>query len=126
MNKKLMINTSLVRKESEFRTKSCVLEKAIAVPHAEFENLKSHPLRDNDLIAENIDLMYCDSGDIYHCLLVYDEEQGDGLMIESEGTAYARYAQYMPKVFFAVSLISLALPRPKYPLLALDKRLPIV
>ncbi len=97
MNKKLMINTSLVRKESEFRTKSCVLEKAIAVPHAEFENLKSHPLRDNDLIAENADMMYCDSGDIYHCLLVYDEEQGDGLMIESEGTAYARYAQYIPR-----------------------------
>ena len=95
MNKKLMINTSLVRKESEFRTKSCVLEKAIAVPHAEFENLKSHPLRDNDLIAENADMMYCDSDDNYHCLLIYDEEKGDGLLIESEGAAYARYAQYI-------------------------------
>lgn len=94
---KLMINTALLRKESEFRTKSCVVEKAIAVSYGEFEYLKSHPLRDNDLIAENADLMYCDSDDNYHCLLIYDEEKGDGLLIESEGTSYARYAQYIPR-----------------------------
>ncbi len=96
MNKKLVLNALLVRKESEFRTKSCVVEKAITVNHAEFENLKNHPLRDNVLIAENAEMMYCDNDDIYHCLLIYDEENGDGLLIESEGTAYARYAQYIP------------------------------
>ena len=96
MNEKLIINTNLLRKESEFRTKSCVVEKAIAVSHAEFENLKRHPLQDNNLIAENTDLMYCDSDDIYHCLLIYDEEQGDGLLVEAEGSSYARYAQYIP------------------------------
>ncbi len=96
MNNKLKLNVSLMRKESEFRTKSCLVEKAIAVSHDEFEYLKNHPLRDNKLIAENADLMYCDSDDIYHCLLIYDKEQGDGLLIESEGTAYARYAQYIP------------------------------
>lgn len=97
MNNKLKINASLVRKESEFRTKSCVVEKAIAVNHAEFENLKNHPLRDNVMIAENAEMMYCDSDDIYHCLLIYDEKNGDGLLIESEGTAYARYSQYIPR-----------------------------
>ncbi len=97
MNEKLKINTMLLRKESEFRTKSCVVEKAIAVSHGEFEYLKSHPLRDNTLIAENAEMMYCDSDDNYHCLLIYDEEKGDGLLIESEGAAYARYAQYIPR-----------------------------
>ena len=97
MNKKLMINAALLRKESEFRTKSCVVEKAIAVSHDEFEYLKRHPLRDNDLIADNTDLMYCDSDDNYHCLLIYDKEQGDGMLIESEGASYARYAQYIPR-----------------------------
>ena len=96
MNEKLIINANLIRKESEFRTKSCVVEKAIAVSHDAFENLKRHPLRDNRLIAENADLMYCDNDDNYHCLLIYDEKQGDGLLIESEGMAYARYAQYIP------------------------------
>ena len=73
-----------------------MVEKAIAVSNAEFENLKRHPLCDNKLIAENVDLMYCDGDNNYHCLLVYDEEQGDGLIIESEGTSYARYSQYIP------------------------------
>ncbi len=95
MNKKLMINANLLRKESEFRTKSCVVEKTIAVSHAEFDVLKRHPLRDNVLIAENVDLMYCDKDGNYHCLLVYDSQDGDGLLIESEGASYARYAQYI-------------------------------
>ena len=51
MNDKLMINAALLRKESEFRTKSCVVEKAIAVSHAEFKNLKRNPLQDYKLIA---------------------------------------------------------------------------
>lgn len=97
MKEKLIINTNLIRKESEFRTKSCVVEKAIVISNAEFENLKRHPLCDNRLIAENVDLMYCDRNDDYHCLLIYDEEQGDGLLIKSEGAAYARYSQYIPR-----------------------------
>lgn len=96
MNEKLIINTNLLRKESEFRTRPCVVEKAIAVSHAEFDNLKSHPLRDNDLITEHSEMMFCDGNGIYHCLLIYDKENGDGLLIESEGSSYARYAQYIP------------------------------
>ena len=45
MNNKLVINTNLLRKESEFKTRTCVVEKAIAVPHSEFENLKRHNAR---------------------------------------------------------------------------------
>lgn len=85
MNEKLIINANLIRKESEFRTKSCVVEKAIAVSHDAFENLKRHPLRDHRLIAEYADLMYCDNDNNYHCLLIYDKENDDGLLIEAEG-----------------------------------------
>ena len=96
MNGKLIINTNLLRKEPEYRTNSCVVEKAAAVSHAGFESLKRHPLQDNYLIEANADLMRCDSDNNYHCLLIYDEEQGDGMLIESEGAAYARYSQYVP------------------------------
>ncbi len=95
MNEKLMIHANLLRKESEFRTQKCIVEKAIAISHADFDELKRHPLRDNALISKNVDLMYCDKDDNYHCLLVYDSQDGDGLLIESEGTSYARYAQYI-------------------------------
>ena len=96
MNEKLVINTNLLRKESEFKTKACVVEKAIVVPHSEFDDLKRNPLQDNDLIADNVDLMFCDSDDNYHCLLIYDEEYGDGLVADSEGFNYLRYAGYIP------------------------------
>lgn len=84
MNEKLVINANLLRKEPGFGTRVCVVEKAEAVTHDKFERLKRHPMQDNDLIAENIDLMFCDINNEYHCLLIYDEDQGDGLLIESE------------------------------------------
>ena len=71
MNNKLVINTNLLRKESEFRTNACIVEKAIAVSHSEFESLKRNPLQYNDLIADDVDLMYCDSDDNYHLSLIH-------------------------------------------------------
>ena len=58
MNEKLVINANLLRKETEFCTRVCVVEKAEAVTHEKFERLKRHPMQDNDLIAENTDLMH--------------------------------------------------------------------
>ena len=49
----------------------------------------------NDLICENLISMWYGIG-VHHCLLIYDKQQGDGLIIESEGAPYARYAQYIP------------------------------
>ena len=65
MNEKLIINTNLLHKESEFRPKKCIVEKSIEISHAEFDELKRHPLRDNALISENVDLMYCDKDGDY-------------------------------------------------------------
>ena len=94
---KLTINTSLLRKEPAFEVRSCVVEKAIGISHKEFEHLRTHALEDNDIIARNKDNMWFGADDKYHCLLVYDNEQGDGMLIESEGYSYARYAQYIPQ-----------------------------
>lgn len=92
MNEKLVINTNLFRKESEFKTYTCVVEKAVPVPTEEFERLKHAPMCNNHLISENLNSMWYGNG-AHHCLLIYDKEQGDGLLIESEG---ADYAQYIP------------------------------
>lgn len=94
---KLTINTSLLRKEPALEVVPCVVEKAVGVSHAEFENLRRNTLKDNDLIARNKGNMWFGTDDRYHCLLVYDKEQGDGLLVESEGYDYARYAQYIPQ-----------------------------
>ncbi len=39
--------------------------------------------------------MYHD-GDFCHCILAVDKLNGDGLLIEADGSSYARYSQYIP------------------------------
>ena len=47
MNNKYIIDANLLRKESEFKTQICVVEKTVAISYAEFDELKNHPLHDN-------------------------------------------------------------------------------
>ncbi len=95
---KLVLNTSLERKPTELAVKGCIIEKAIPVSHRKFEAITKAPLRDEPLIAENKDIMYFDSKyNMYHCILIYDRDFGDGIVVESEGSDYARYAQYVPQ-----------------------------
>lgn len=53
-------------------------------------------MHDNPYIAENRDLMYTDSNDVAHCLLLVDYDSGDGILVESEGSNYARKSQFIP------------------------------
>lgn len=93
---KLVINTNLCRKVSDFRTKPHVVEKAFSLSADEFACLKNNLLRDNELISKNKDLMYIDDNEIRHCLLFYDNDNGDGILVDSSGYDYARYSQYIP------------------------------
>lgn len=93
---KLVIHARLVRKEPDFTPTACIVEHIIPLSQEEFFNLRNNPLQDNKMIEKYHDDMYCDSDGIRHCILVYDEKQGDGLLIDSQGSDYARYAQYIP------------------------------
>ena len=95
MNDKLTINTTLLRKESCYEPKPCVVERVVEMSAGAFAKLISKPLDDHYLIKKNSDLMFSD-GDVYHCILAVDKLNGDGLLIEAEGSGYARYSQYIP------------------------------
>ena len=41
-------------------------------------------------------VIYIDSNDTAHCLLMVDSDSGDGILIESEGSNYARKSQFIP------------------------------
>lgn len=95
---KLVLNVKLEFKATDFDHKACVIEKAIPVSHQKFMSIVNTPLSDEPIIAENRDSMYFDSkDDLYHCLLIYDKDYGDGIVVNSEGSNYARYAQYVPQ-----------------------------
>ena len=40
--------------------------------------------------------MYQDKNGVSHCLLVLGEGQDDGILVESEGSFYARYSAFVP------------------------------
>ena len=94
--KKLKFNSMLNHKQSDYKTHEIIVEKVITLYGRSFSELKDHPLRDDPYIAENHDLMYIDSDDVAHCLLMVDYDSGDGILVESEGSSYARKSQFIP------------------------------
>ena len=95
MNDKLTINTTLLRKESCYEPKPCIVERVVEMSAGAFAKLISKALDNHYLIKKNTDLMYKDN-EFYHCILAVDKLNGDGLLIEAEGSGYARYSQYIP------------------------------
>ena len=94
--KKLKFSSTLNHKQSDYKTREVIVEKVITLYGKSFSELKDHPLRDEPHIAENRDLMYIDSDDVAHCLLMVDSDSGDGILVESEGSNYARKSQFIP------------------------------
>ena len=93
--KKLKFNSTLNHKQSDYQTREMIVEKVITLYGKSFSELKNHPLSDNPYIAQNRDLMYIDSNDTAHCLLMFDYDSGDGILVESEGSNYARKSQFI-------------------------------
>ena len=94
--KKLKFNSTLNHKQSDYKTREIIVEKVITLYGRSFSELRDHPLRDDPYIAQNRDLMYIDSNDVAHCLLMVDYDSGDGILVESEGSNYARKSQFIP------------------------------
>ena len=57
----------------------------------------TNPLRDHPAVAANKDYMYSESG-VMHCLLAMERGGSDGLLIESEGYDFPRYAAFVPGI----------------------------
>ncbi len=93
--KKLKFNSTLNHKQSDYKTREIIVEKVITLYGRSFSELKDHPLRDDPHIAENRDLMYIDDNDTAHCLLMVGYDSGDGILVESEGSSYARKSQFL-------------------------------
>lgn len=72
-----------------------VIEKTIELEKAEFENFANDLFADKDFIKENVELMHVDKNGIRHCILVKARGETGGILVESEGYEYARYAAYL-------------------------------
>lgn len=84
-------------RKPDFQFRDFVIEKNIHLSAQQFEQLLQKPLADQPFLSDNVDLMWVDDNGVYHCLLVTGEGHSDGLLVESEGYSYARYAAYVPE-----------------------------
>jgi len=74
-----------------------VIEKVVVIDKNLFECFIHDPLNDYDFIKENIEHMYCDHDEVFHCIYVTSELHDFGVLVESEGYSYGRYTAYLPK-----------------------------
>ncbi len=95
MADKLILNANLICKADRFVPKKCTVEKVIEVSDSEFRTFTENPMKRNYYLPKYKDLMgYYD--DSYHGVLFVNMDNGDGLLVNSEGYDYARYSQYIP------------------------------
>lgn len=73
-----------------------IVEKTIVLESDVFEGFIREPLNDYDYIKEHLELMYCDKEGTFHCLLVTSDKHDFGILVESEGYHYTRYAAFIP------------------------------
>ena len=91
------------RKPEWFQPVPVEIERIIRISGEELDELFQKPYLEYDFIKKHIDDMYLDEKDVYHAILVMSNERVDGLLIESEGAGYARYASYVPCAMIAAS-----------------------
>lgn len=91
----IVLNGKLTHKASDHNTKKCIVEKWVFLPHSDFERLKTNPYQEHEAIIAAKDLMYEDQ-ESYHCIMLLDEYDEDGLLIEAEGFDYPRYSMFVP------------------------------
>lgn len=92
----MIINARLNRKDARTDTQSCVIEKVIELDYDGFELFKNNLLQDYPFIESHKHLMGFDDNGKAHCILVIGEDTDDGILIESEGSNYARYSSFIP------------------------------
>ena len=83
------------RKEACFEPSECEIEKVIHLSDSDFARFQQMLLDNYDFLHENAELMRVENG-VTHCLLVVGETFEDGILVNSEGSDYARYAAYFP------------------------------
>ena len=92
----LYTSAQLMRKEPELRVDRCKVEAVVELDRNRFADFRTHLFENQEFIKEHRDLMYQDRDGVSHCLLVLGEGEEDGILVESEGSLYARYSALLP------------------------------
>ena len=85
----MKINAILRCKETEYKPKQYEVSEVIVVSDAEFRNVMKEPLKDREYLSGR-------HGDDT-CVLLLSENGDDGILVDTQGCNYPRYAAFIPK-----------------------------
>lgn len=74
-----------------------VIEKVVILEISEFRKFEDRLLDNYEFISVNKELMYVDEDGVWHAILVTAKEVDYGIVVQSEGYDYARYAAFISK-----------------------------
>lgn len=74
-----------------------VIERVVTLEISEFRKFEDRLLDNYEFISVNKELMYVDEDGVWHAILVTAKEVDYGIVVQSEGYDYARYAAFISK-----------------------------
>lgn len=74
-----------------------VVEKVVELTQRQFNKFLDDMLGDYDFIKAHKDLMYTDNNNIWHAILVTTKELDYGILVQTDGSSYARYSAFIRK-----------------------------
>ena len=85
-----------VKKEVELISTPSKVENIVHLSEKDFNYFSKHLLHDYEFIEEHKESMFKDEHGVQHCLLVIGEDHDEGILVQSEGSSYARYSALLP------------------------------
>lgn len=72
------------------------IEEVLYLEPDEYRHFSSNLIDDHEFIAKRVGKMYVDADKVWHCILVKVKGSDEGILVESDGYDYARYAAIYP------------------------------
>ena len=93
----MFFQTSLDRNEQQATTQYCSIVKVVELSENDFNLLKNNTMKNFDFIAEYANLMHKDETGTNRCVLYLRENYDEGIIVNSEGTEFAKSFAYLPQ-----------------------------
>jgi len=75
-----------------------IIEKTIELSIIDYENFTSDLLADRQFISDNLEFMFSDTDNVWHCLLIVQAGKPDtGILVESKKFEFPMYAALYQK-----------------------------
>lgn len=92
----MKIKADLIHDPERLRPAWCQVEKVVELTGLDFDAFLAAPQEEQPFLADNAELMHEWNG-VSGCLLVLGEGRTGGVLVDSEGSARAKYAAYLPR-----------------------------